>query len=405
MNPWLQRRRCAALVLLGLPILPASAFAAPGVAERWNDVFAACVKVETLSPCLASRNLAILHAAIHDAWHAGNDRHPPLLARGAEALRAPVEPSRAAEAAGHAVCLHLFPSQSARLDAARLHVAAHADQSLGKAIAASALAARAGDGATVRTPYIPQSGPGQWRRTTRNRPPELPHWGQVQPFVLRTPQHLRPPPPPAPDSPEFARALREVEEWGGRESHRRTAHDEETARFWSDFSYTSTPPGHWNQIARDVCRRQSVAEADAVRLFALLNLALADAAIAAWDAKFAHHFWRPVTALQATGRPSWTSLLPSPSHPEYVSGHACFSGAAAFILGRWFPSADAKGIRFQATSDALPGVVRIYDDFDACAREISRSRVLAGIHFSFSGQAGLDLGRRVAEQVWARHAE
>ena len=139
-------------------------------------------------------------------------------------------------------------------------------------------------------------------------------------------------------------------------------------------------------------------------MLAALNVALADAGIAAWDAKYAFGFWRPVTAVRLAGEDNnaatapdagWSPLLTTPNHPEYVSGHAAFSGAAARVLTNFFGDAD-----FSATSDvALPGAVRSFDGFDDAAAEAARSRVFGGIHFEFSGQDGLAMGRSVGESA------
>ena len=190
---------------------------------------------------------------------------------------------------------------------------------------------------------------------------------------------------------------------GGAESESRTVEQTLIARFWSDFSYTCTPPGHWNGIALDLARQRQLPLAETARLFALLNVAMADAGIAAWDAKYHYNSWRPITAIQRAdedGNPAtqpdsqWKSFLPSPPHPEYVSGHAAFSGAAAQILASYL---GGDRVSFTATSDDVIGEVRRFNSLRACAEEIAQSRVYGGIHFSFSGKDGLELGRKVAE--------
>ena len=116
--------------------------------------------------------------------------------------------------------------------------------------------------------------------------------------------------------------------------------------------------------------------ADNARLIALLNLTLADAGIACWDAKFQYNFWRPITAIRnadSVGNPAlsadtnWTPFLTTPSFPEYVSGHSTFSAASAVILSNFFGT---DQITFSIGSDALPGVYRSYSSFTAVAEEI-----------------------------------
>jgi hypothetical protein len=139
-------------------------------------------------------------------------------------------------------------------------------------------------------------------------------------------------------------------------------------------------------------------------LFARLNLAIADAAIGCWDAKYAYAFWRPVTAIPLAASDgnaatiedtAWTPLLGTPGHPEYPSGHSCFSGAAAGVLGAHF---GAK-TRFTVESDLMPGVVRSFHGFSAALDEVQNARIVAGIHFRSATQDGQTLGAAVAEYV------
>jgi hypothetical protein len=238
-----------------------------------------------------------------------------------------------------------------------------------------------------------------WRRTTHNRPPELPQWPRVKPFVIESPAAFRPAGPPAIDSERYVRAMDEVRRLGAIDSRERSEEQTLTARFWADFSHTSTPPGHWNEIARDVTRRRDLDLPAAARLFALLNVALADTAIAAFDCKYHYNHWRPVSAMAHASKPSgpaWQPLLRTPPHPEYISGHSAFSGAAAEILKGFFGNDDCL---FTVTSIDVPGVTRSYTSFDACAHEIGMSRIYGGIHFRYSNEDGLALGRRVALAV------
>lgn len=138
------------------------------------------------------------------------------------------------------------------------------------------------------------------------------------------------------------------------------------------------------------------------RLFALINVAMADAGVATWEAKCHYNFWRPVTAIQRADEdenprtendPAWNSLLPCPPHPEYVSGHAAFSGAAATVLAAYLGS---DQVEFTATSDDVPGVTRRFTSLRRCAEEIARSRILGGIHYTFAGRNGIELGEKVA---------
>ncbi len=140
------------------------------------------------------------------------------------------------------------------------------------------------------------------------------------------------------------------------------------------------------------------------RMLALLNLAMADAAIGCWEAKYMYVFWRPVTAipLAATdGNPAtvedatWTPLFATPAHPEYPSGHSCVSGAAAAVLADQF----GERTRFSVDNDLMPGVVRSFRSFSAALEEVKNARIYAGIHFRSATEDGQALGVNVANYV------
>lgn len=378
--------------------------------EEWNIAFEQSVQAETTPPALAARNLAILHWAMHDAW-AVCEAPDSLLDPSLRPLISDPQKgggSTAAVTAAREACLRLFPSRSAAFEKL---FETHRESVLkdgfrpeavmaGRRIAAAVFQKRESDGSTTTVHYVPKTGDHQWRRTTRNRPPELPHWPGVQPFVIERADQFRPPPPPLKTDSRFMVALDEIRDFGALESSRRTEEQTVIARFWSDFNYTSTPPGHWNEIARDVALDRRLAPEKSLRLFAVLNLALADAGLAAFDCKYHYNFWRPITAMHALGHPEWDSLLPAPSHPEYVSAHSTFSGAAARVLEAAFPG---NTVRFSVKSDTLPGELREFTSFSACASEVGASRLYGGIHYGFSNQEGLKLGRAVAEAVLQRH--
>lgn len=345
----------------------------PNPVLLWNEAFQRWVREQTPPPCLTSRNLALLHLAL---WRVVESK--------------PKDLSTALHHAASEVCSSLFPTQSAEID--QLLPVREGGQGA-REIARRVLDSRAGDGSSTTVHYVPRSDPGQWRRTPpTNRPPELPHWRNVTPFLLKSADQFRPPVPPSLIGDDFARDLEEVQRLGGKISAQRTNFETESAHFWSDFSYTTSPPGHWNDIARQLAARLDLRES--ARLFAQLNLALADTAIATWDCKYHYNFWRPVTAVQASGAKDWLPVLNTPPHPEYVSGHSAFSGAAVAVLTSFFGS---DKLRFTASSDTVKEKRREYRSPQACAVEISQSRVFGGIHFPTSCREGLVLGRKVGE--------
>ena len=440
----MKRLLALASLCLAFSLVPISTRA--DVVTEWNTLALDAIRNESTSPPLAARNLAILHAAIYDAVNALDRAHEPYFM----SLPAPPGASMEAAAVGAAYeCLSdLYPSQTAAFDAALHQFLARTPATtnradgllLGQFVALEILTWRSADGSSTTVPYIPGTNPGDWRRTPPFfRPPELPQWPYVDPFALTNGAQFRPTGPPALTSTQYTRDFNQVKQLGALNSTNRTAEQTLIARFWSDFSYTVTPPGHWNQIAQNIAtnrpappppgglprplgggegRGEGAALArnkdqnslnslsETARLFALLNLAMADAAIIAWDAKYVYNFWRPVTAIRAADTddnsdteadPNWTPLLNTPPFPEYISGHSAFSAAAATVLANFYGT---DQIHFTAISDALPGVIRSYESLAATAEEIGLSRIYGGIHFLSADEDGLEAGQQAGEYVF-----
>jgi hypothetical protein len=215
--------------------------------------------------------------------------------------------------------------------------------------------------------------------------------------------------PPALDSAEYAASFVEVKALGRATDSTRTEDQSEIALFWVNGPGTATPPGHWNSIAQLIAEQEGNTLAENARLFALLNLALADAAIASWDNKFFYNDWRPVTAIPAadtdgndatTPDAEWLPFIPTPPFPDYTSGHSTFSGAGAKVLELFYGMDE---IPFSTSSDGLPSVERSYDSFSQAADESGKSRVYGGIHWQYSNEDGLGSGRALAEHVVANY--
>jgi len=281
----------------------------------------------------------------------------------------------------------------------------------GDSVASAILQWRSGDGSSNTVTYTPGTEPGQWRPTISFggviRPALLPQWGLVQPFALASGSEFRPPPPPRLTSAQYAFDVNMVKALGDVNSVVRTKEQTEIARFWGYGPGTATPAGHWNQIAQAVVKDQNDRNSTErnARLFALLNIALADAAIVSWDCKYNFNLWRPITAIQEADtdgneatRPdrNWTPLLETPPFPEYTSGHSTFSGAAAVVLASFFGS---DRIHFSVGSDDLPGVFRSYKSFSEAALESGLSRIYGGIHFMSANLNGLSTGAETGVYV------
>jgi hypothetical protein len=378
----------------------------------WNEVVLEAIRADRTPPPMAARHLAIVHAAVFDAVNAVRGGHRPYRV-------SPTTPAGTSEAAAAAIAAHrtllgLYPVQVDRFDAALdRSLAAVPDGpgkahgvTLGLAVAESMLARRAADGSAQPRSYALPVAPGAWQPTPPDfRPALAPHWATLAPFAVQRGNQFRPPAPPALTDAAYTAAFREVRQLGGRTSADRTAEQTEIAHFWADGEGTVTPPGHWNRIARSAARQRGLSLAENARLFALLNLALADAAVVCWDGKFHHGFWRPVQAIREADRdgnpdtdpdPLWGPLLPTPPFPAYPSGHSTFSGAAAAVLAEFFGT---DAVPFVSTSDALPGVTRSFGSFRAAAEEAGMSRIYGGIHWPFDNTEGLKCGREVGEYV------
>ena len=382
--------------------------------DDWTGVYLKALRAENTAPPLGSRNTAIYTVAVADAVNVVEHRWKPFLFT--TNLTAPVDLEAVIAGAAYQVGLSLFPSRRADFDAqwqrtltaSAASPAREAGFRLGFASAATLLEARSSDGSSTQVPYIPSDKPGAWRRTPPFfRPPELPQWGRVKPFALTNGAQFRPPGPPQLGSARFASDYNEVISLGSKNSTNRTADQTQAALFWSDFSGTLTPPGHWTQITLALARSNHLATVEKVRLLALVHIALADAGIACWDAKYTYNFWRPVTvaARDDSGNPAirmvsgWESLLPSPAFPDYVSGHSTFTGAASEVLRRWFGRDD---LAFSATSETVPGVTRYYSSLTALGNEIGMSRIWGGIHFHSADVDGQELGHRIGDWVYER---
>lgn len=356
---------------------------------RWNTLARELVVLDRTSPPVAGRAYTYLSVAQYAAALSARGIRPDAIPSLAS-LRDAESPSRAAIATASARVLGaLFPSHGVRIEHAlaadlsalrgqSIDVAAiERAEVIGARIAASLLERAQRDGWDAAWTGTVPNGDGFWTGAS----PQLPMWGQVRPWLWESGSELRAPAPPAFNSQQFRDALDEV--WQIAET--RTAAQMEIARFWADGAGTYTPPGHWNEIATQLIRERGFGDLQAARTLALMNVAMADAAIGCWDSKFTYWVIRP---WQADSRV--TTPIGQPPHPSYPSGHACFSGAGAKVLAALFPSEA--------------------DDLERMAVEACDSRVYAGIHYRFDAEAGMTIGIRAAERALERgdqllHAE
>ncbi|MCC6533328.1 MAG: phosphatase PAP2 family protein [Burkholderiales bacterium] len=383
--------------------------------STWHSETLATVVRDAEDPPAVARTLAMESLAVLDVINAFEGT-PSFAVK----MTAPVGASLDAAIAGaaHRVLTSLYPAQRQALDERLTNaLAAITDGqsksdglAFGQALADAVLATRANDGYKDFVDYPGSTALGAWRPTGPTfELAALPQWADVTPFVLNSASALRPAAPPALDSADYGRDVEEVRRLGSASSVDRTQDQTETVHFWADGPGTTTPGGHWNQIAGEIAQQQGLSAGAKARLFAQLNVALADAGVAAWDAKYFYSLWRPETAIanadldanDATEfEANWRPRLITPNHPEYVSGHSTYSAVAAAVLESVF----GESFAFDTTSPGLPGVTRHFASFEQAAQEAGRSRIYGGIHYEFTNQAGQQLGREVAGAVLARFA-
>jgi hypothetical protein len=254
---------------------------------------------------------------------------------------------------------------------------------------------RANDGSEVQESYRPATRPGVYVPTA---PVISSTVGGFTPWVMTSGAQFRPTPPPSLDSATWTRDLNEVRELGARSSSKRTAEQTTIGRFWF-----LTGARTYNPIIHQVAKAKEFDLVDSARLFALVSMAGIDAYIAAFDAKYAYNFWRPVTAIRTadqTGNPatpreaSWLPLGATPLHPEYPCAHCITSTAAATVLRGVVGESIGE---ITLTSLTAPGVTRRWTRFQDYSDEVSNARIYAGFHYRFSAEVGEDMGRKIGE--------
>jgi len=380
---------------------------------QWNRTLLEIVRTPGLQPVTVhpTRSFAVLHAAIYDAVNAIDRTNMPYLVQVQGVPRATSQDAAAA-AAAHQVLVALYPSLRARLDAqlqqslAQVPDGAHktAGIRIGQTVADRILALRSSDRSDAQpVRYVFGTAPGDYQSTPPNFPPQpqFTHWSRVAPFTLERASQFRPSPPPALTSEAYGAAFNEVKSLGTANSTAASADQALTGRFWN-----GAIQNYWNEITQTASEAHHLTTAQNARLFALLNVTLADGVIAFYDAKYTYNFWRPVTAIRqadtddnpATGAdPNWLPEVGrTGADPSYPGAHAVISAAAAGVLTAFF---GRRPFDFSVTSEVLPGVERSFHTFADAAHEASLSRIFAGQHFPFDQTVGEQLGGDIAAFV------
>jgi PAP2 superfamily len=380
---------------------------------QWNRTLLVIVRTPgAQSPTVhPTRSFAIMHSAIYDAVNAIDGKHRPYLVRLTSVPR-DASQEAAAAAAAHEVLVALYPTFKTTLDTQLQQSLAQIPDGNGKAegvligqdVADRILAARSNDGSNAPPiPYVFGTAPGDYQSTPPNfaPQPQFTNWSRVTPFALERANQFRPGPPPALTSEAYSDAFNQVKSLGIANSTTATADEALTGRFWN-----GAIQNYWNEIAQTLSLARGLTTAQNARLFALLNLSLADDVIAFYDAKYTYNFWRPVTAIRAAdpginpetvADPNWLpevgKTAPDPSYP---GAHGVISASAAEVLISFF---DRDRADFNVTSEVLPGVDRSFTSISAAAEEATLSRIFGGQHFRTDLTTGQRLGREVADFI------
>ena len=377
--------------------------AMPAVANVITDWDTKAVALVAPAP-VGQRELAMIHVAMFDAVNSIERRYRPYLVQ----LTAPKTTSQEASAATAAatVLAALRPEAAGEVKVAlATYLATIADGEaksdgikLGEAVATKILQARANDGANAPDAYRPKTRPGVYVPTPIT---VASVWPAVTPFALTKPSQFRPQPPISLESKEWAADFNELKAYGGKTSTKRSAQQTETARFWLMVG----APGY-HPVARQLIAAKQMSVIDSARFMALYAVALADAYIAVFDAKYHHEFWRPITAIRngdINGNPAteleatWQPIENTPMHPEYPCAHCIQAGAAVAVIESVLGSLVIPEVSL--TSTTAPGVTHRWTNLGAFSDEIANARIWAGFHYRFSTRVGTDMGRQIGEYV------
>jgi hypothetical protein len=392
----------ASTLALGARFAPASADTANNSVIVWDvNAQTAIWDVAQQQPQVQARSFAMVHGAIYDAVNAiaGTPYQPYLVAppaSGKESLDAAVATS------AYQVLVALFPGQQAALQAQYDGYLAGIPEgaakqggiSVGGQAAAAMIAARQNDGSFGNEAFPVGTQPGQWRPT----PPTFANggdWvGHTKPFLIPNAAMFRTAGPPALTSAQYAKDFNEIKAIGAANSTVRTEDQTQAAIWWHDRHLAE-----W-AIKRQIATNQHLNVLQAARMFAMVDLTEEDATIACFNEKEAWVRWRPVTAIQladtdgnpsTVADPTWMPLLVTPPHPDYTSGHTCFTAASMGMLSYFFHT---DRMAFSAYS-ADSGTTRYFTSFSQALNEVISARVWGGIHTRTADLQGAKIGKQV----------
>jgi hypothetical protein len=354
------------------------------------------------APPITVRMMAIVQVSVFEAVNAVTGRYPPQRAKLSPAPGASVE--AAVAAAARTALSKLVPAQQAVIDADYQALlgsvpdgpAKTAGIAVGEQAATAIVALCADDGAVAPDAYRPYTAAGVYVPTVG---PAVPHWGKRRPWVMPRGDHFRPGPPPALAGDIWARDYNEIKAVGSRNSPQRTSEQTAIARFWE----ATAPVVYW-PVARSVAGTPGRDVTDNARLFAVAAMAMDDALIAVFDAKYTYNLWRPVTAIRngdldgnnATERdPGWTPFIDTPMHPEYPCAHCIVAEALGAVLQAEIGSGPTPTL--SSASSTAGGAVRTWASVGDFTKEVAQARIYDGVHYRNSTEVGAAMGRKIGE--------
>ncbi|HEU4370195.1 MAG TPA: vanadium-dependent haloperoxidase, partial [Methylomirabilota bacterium] len=368
---------------------------APGArADVVTDANAKAAEIASKHPAtpISVRMMAIVQVSVFEAANAITGRYPAFRVKLGAAPGASLD--AAVAAATRTALLKLLPAQQAAIEAdyqALLKSVADgsaraAGIAVGEQAATAVLASCADDGAMAPNTYRPHTAPGVYVPTVF---PAVPHWGKRKPWVMKSGDQFRPGPPPALTSDTWKRDLAEIKALGGKTSVQRTPEQTAIAQFWE-----ATAPAVYWPVARSVSSAPGRDVTDNARLLAVAAMAMDDALIAVFDAKYTYNLWRPVTAIRnAEGDlrdPGWTPFIDTPMHPEYPCAHCIVSASLGAVLAAEIGAGPSP--KLSSASPAAQGAVRTWSTVDDFTQEVAVARIYDGVHYRNSTVVGTLMG-------------
>jgi len=401
----------AAIVLFSFQFMPGKSKRVSNLPAEavlyWNQVaYDAFGGTKYQHSLMASRINAMVHLAIHDAVNGIEEKYSRYAFTGKDKKADPVA---AVALAAYTILANEIPNQKGFLDSALQNTLSKIKDNdaktrgvdLGRGAAKAVLSKRTEDGAAgdpmgkIET----SDKPGVYQAVPPFNIVFAPQWENVKLFSLQSKDQFRSAPHPSLNSQEYVKAFDEVKEFGKINSTMRSQDQTGFAKFWYEFSEAG-----WNRVARTVIESKKLNMLEAARLLALVDMAIADAYIAGWDSKFHYNFWRPYTAIQKANidgndatsvDTSWEPCETTPPVQDYPSTHSALGNAAATVLAKLLGDQTSFTLSSPTALPAAP--TRSFKSFSEAAKENAESRVMAGVHFRFSCEAGLDLGGKIGQ--------